>query len=72
MPSFSRTPAKDTDRTLRPAKLTATQYWSLHPGGANFLFADGSVRFIKEYVGFTIFKSLATRAGGEVLSSDQF
>ena len=48
------------------------QYWSLHPGGANFLFADGSVRFIKELVGFTIFQSLATRAGGEVLSADQF
>ena len=48
------------------------QYWSLHPGGANFLFADGSVRFIKEQVGFTIFQSLATRAGGEVLSADQF
>jgi prepilin-type N-terminal cleavage/methylation domain-containing protein/prepilin-type processing-associated H-X9-DG protein len=48
------------------------QYWSLHPGGANFLFADGSVRFIKELIGFTIFQSLATKAGGEVLSADQF
>jgi prepilin-type N-terminal cleavage/methylation domain-containing protein/prepilin-type processing-associated H-X9-DG protein len=48
------------------------QYWSRHPGGANFLFADGSVRFIKELVGFTIFQSLATRASGELLSSDQF
>jgi prepilin-type N-terminal cleavage/methylation domain-containing protein/prepilin-type processing-associated H-X9-DG protein len=48
------------------------QYWALHPGGANFLFADGSVRFIKELVGFTIFKALATKAGSEVLSADQF
>ena len=49
-----------------------TRYWSLHPGGANFRFADGSVPFIKEQVGFTIFQSLATRASGEVLSADQF
>ena len=48
------------------------QYWSLHPGGANFVFCDGSVRFIKELVGFSIFQALATRAGGEVLSADQF
>jgi prepilin-type processing-associated H-X9-DG protein len=48
------------------------QYWSLHPGGANFLFSDGSVRFIKELVGFTIFQALATKAGGEILSADQF
>jgi prepilin-type N-terminal cleavage/methylation domain-containing protein/prepilin-type processing-associated H-X9-DG protein len=48
------------------------QYWSLHPGGANFLFVDGSVRFIKEQVGFSVFQALATRRGGEVLSSDQF
>jgi prepilin-type processing-associated H-X9-DG protein len=48
------------------------QYWSLHPGGANFLFADGSVRFIKELIIFKIFQALATRAGGEVLSADQF
>jgi prepilin-type N-terminal cleavage/methylation domain-containing protein/prepilin-type processing-associated H-X9-DG protein len=48
------------------------QYWSLHAGGANFLFTDGSVRFIKELVGFQIFQALATRAGGELLSAEQF
>jgi prepilin-type N-terminal cleavage/methylation domain-containing protein/prepilin-type processing-associated H-X9-DG protein len=48
------------------------QYWATHPGGANFLFADGSVRFVKEQIGFRIFQALATRAGGEVLSADQF
>jgi prepilin-type processing-associated H-X9-DG protein len=50
----------------------ADQYWSLHPGGANFLFSDGSVRFIKEQFGFSIFRALATRAFGEVLSADSF
>jgi prepilin-type N-terminal cleavage/methylation domain-containing protein/prepilin-type processing-associated H-X9-DG protein len=48
------------------------QYWSFHPGGANFLFGDGSVRFIKEQVGLKVFQSLATRSNGETLSSDQF
>jgi prepilin-type N-terminal cleavage/methylation domain-containing protein/prepilin-type processing-associated H-X9-DG protein len=48
------------------------QYWSLHPGGANFLFIDGSVRFVKELVGFRVFQSLATRQGDEILSSDAF
>jgi prepilin-type processing-associated H-X9-DG protein len=50
----------------------ADQYWSLHPGGANFLFADGSVHFIKEQVGFRVFQALATRGGTEVLSADYF
>jgi prepilin-type N-terminal cleavage/methylation domain-containing protein/prepilin-type processing-associated H-X9-DG protein len=47
-------------------------YWSLHPGGCNFLFCDGSVRFIKESVNPAVFSYLSTRAGGEVISSDQF
>jgi len=53
-------------------KAHADQYWSRHPGGAQFLFADGSVRFIKELVGFTVFQGLATRKGGEVLSADAY
>jgi prepilin-type processing-associated H-X9-DG protein len=47
-------------------------YWSLHPGGCNFLFCDGSVRFVKETVNPQVFSSLATRAGGEPISADAF
>jgi prepilin-type processing-associated H-X9-DG protein len=46
----------------------ADQFWALHPGGALFLFADGSVRFIKSRRPLPIFQALATRAGGEILS----
>jgi prepilin-type N-terminal cleavage/methylation domain-containing protein/prepilin-type processing-associated H-X9-DG protein len=42
-----------------------THFWSLHPGGANFLFADGSVRFLSHEAD-PILPALATRAGGEV------
>ena len=39
---------------------------SPHPGGFNALFADGSVRFIKNSIDLHVFKALITRAGGEV------
>ncbi|MDG3002269.1 DUF1559 family PulG-like putative transporter [Paludisphaera mucosa] len=50
----------------------ADDFWSLHPGGCNFLFADGSVRFIRESVDPRVFSFLSTRAGGEVVSAGQF
>jgi len=40
------------------------QFWSPHPGGAHFLFADGSVRFLR-YDADPILPALAPRAGGE-------
>lgn len=43
----------------------AFHYWSLHPGGGNFLFADGSVSFLA-YAADPVLPALATRAGGEV------
>jgi prepilin-type N-terminal cleavage/methylation domain-containing protein/prepilin-type processing-associated H-X9-DG protein len=43
-------------------------FWSLHSGGANFGFVDGSVRFLP-YTANEIMPALSTRAGGEVVSS---
>jgi prepilin-type processing-associated H-X9-DG protein len=40
--------------------------WSLHPGGANFLFADGSARFLP-YAAAPIVPALASRSGGEMV-----
>ncbi len=45
---------------------------SQHPGGANFLIGDGSVRFVKNAVALTVYRALSTRAGGEVISADSY
>lgn len=42
-------------------------FWSLHPGGAHFAFADGSVRFLA-YSADAVLPALATRAGGETVT----
>ena len=39
---------------------------SNHPGGANFLFADGSVRFLKSSITMMTYWALGTKANGEV------
>lgn len=44
---------------------------SFHPGGANLLFGDGSVRFIKDTTNQIVIWSIGTRDGGEVVSADQ-
>jgi prepilin-type N-terminal cleavage/methylation domain-containing protein/prepilin-type processing-associated H-X9-DG protein len=45
---------------------------SYHPGGANALFGDGSVRFIKSSVNWQTWRALGTVGGGEVVSSDSY
>lgn len=45
---------------------------SLHPGGVNTAFADGSVRFTKDSVSVQVWRPLGTRAGGEIVSGDSY
>lgn len=45
---------------------------SFHPGGMHCLFGDGSVRFLKNAIDLGVYRALGTRAGGEVVGSDQY
>jgi prepilin-type N-terminal cleavage/methylation domain-containing protein/prepilin-type processing-associated H-X9-DG protein len=45
---------------------------SLHPGGANVLLCDGSVRFLKNSTSMQTTWSLGSIAGGEIVSSDSY
>jgi prepilin-type processing-associated H-X9-DG protein len=44
-------------------------FWSMHSQGANFLFADGGVRFLRYSIG-PVLADLATRAGKETVILD--
>jgi len=58
--------------TFACTKWGQIAFRSLHPGGVNFAKADGSVMFIKNSIALTTYRALGTRAGGEVISSDQY
>jgi prepilin-type N-terminal cleavage/methylation domain-containing protein/prepilin-type processing-associated H-X9-DG protein len=47
--------------------LRGSGFYSFHPGGAQFLMGDGSVRFISENIAAYIMASLITRKKGEVI-----
>jgi prepilin-type N-terminal cleavage/methylation domain-containing protein/prepilin-type processing-associated H-X9-DG protein len=48
------------------------EIFSFHPGGANCLFGDGSVKFLKSTTNIVTLRSLVTLNGGEVTSSDSY
>jgi prepilin-type N-terminal cleavage/methylation domain-containing protein/prepilin-type processing-associated H-X9-DG protein len=46
------------------------EVYAFHPGGAHVLMADGSVRMVAESMSLQLLSAMATRAGGEVVSTD--
>ena len=48
------------------------EIFSYHPGGANVLLGDGSVKFLKDTIDLRTLRRLVTLAGGEVISADQY
>ncbi len=69
---------------MQPEAVESGQWGfrSQHPGGANFLFADGSVRFLKSTIDMGdmhlggqrigVYRALSTFKGNEVVSADQY
>jgi prepilin-type processing-associated H-X9-DG protein len=45
---------------------------SRHPGGAQCLMADGSVKFLKQTVDLKVLAALCTRAGREPISDSSY
>ncbi len=64
MPEVANTPQQGTQSNIG--------FGSYHPGGANFAFADGSVKFLKETTDLRVLSALGTRAGGEVVSPSDY
>jgi prepilin-type N-terminal cleavage/methylation domain-containing protein/prepilin-type processing-associated H-X9-DG protein len=69
-PMFSTTPFPTSGVTIDSG--ANDEIFSYHPGGANCLFGDGSVKFLKATVNVVILRALVTLNGGEVISADQF
>jgi prepilin-type processing-associated H-X9-DG protein len=54
------------DSTFRRAHIAASSY---HTGGVNVCMADGSCRFVRDSMDFTVWQNVGTRSGGEVIQN---
>jgi prepilin-type N-terminal cleavage/methylation domain-containing protein/prepilin-type processing-associated H-X9-DG protein len=59
-------PNTQIDRVNDGAKFNYLPMGSHHPGGVNFLLADGSVTFLPESFDLTTYQNMATCSGGEI------
>jgi prepilin-type N-terminal cleavage/methylation domain-containing protein/prepilin-type processing-associated H-X9-DG protein len=69
--SIAASPPKAGTAAWRDAEYKRFySYGSLHPGGANLAFSDGSVKFVSETLTLTTLIALSTKASGEVIAED--
>jgi prepilin-type N-terminal cleavage/methylation domain-containing protein/prepilin-type processing-associated H-X9-DG protein len=55
---------------LNPSNTNSNlSFGSKHPGGANFMFADGSIHFLRQTINMTIYQALGSRNGRERIAS---
>jgi prepilin-type N-terminal cleavage/methylation domain-containing protein/prepilin-type processing-associated H-X9-DG protein len=47
-------------------------FFSPHAGGAQFVFGDGSARFISEEIALGVYRALGTRADGEIINDGAY
>jgi prepilin-type processing-associated H-X9-DG protein len=68
-PSFANCPPESNHYRAGRAgdQCHALHFWSLHAGGAHFLFADGSTRFLS-YDAAPLVPALMTRNGRETVT----
>ena len=69
VPINYKVPPGCTDQNWDWETFRLNCYGSGHPGGANFAFADGSVRFVRDSIPLKQLQGLSTRAGGEVVET---
>lgn len=65
-------PGETADQAKKRIQRVCGGYSSYHPGGANFVFGDGSVRFVKNSISTLTFMKLGNRADGNLISSDEY
>jgi prepilin-type N-terminal cleavage/methylation domain-containing protein/prepilin-type processing-associated H-X9-DG protein len=66
-----------SDGTAQPGPCAVNctnnaEVYAFHSGGANAVFADGSVHFLRASMDIRVLARLITRAGGEVVGPDGF
>ncbi|MGL4424429.1 MAG: DUF1559 domain-containing protein [Gemmataceae bacterium] len=65
------TPLTGANSSSNPwVQLRLSTMGSTHPGGANVVMADGSVRYFKDTLDLRVLQAYVTRAGGEVINDN--
>ncbi len=67
-PPITSTVVHSRQYTVNAPNASPAAFHSVHPGGGNFLFMDGSTRWINNNIDLNVMRALCTRANGEVVS----